>query len=158
MRKRRSLTRTAPALVATALVGGLGTDVKSRWYAQLDKPDWQPPGWVFGPAWTTLYALIATGSARALDRIEDDDERYRYALALGANLALNVGWTWVFFRGKRPKWALAEVVLLELSTIDLVRRTAKVDGTAAALLVPYAAWNGFATALTASIARRNPGA
>ena len=157
MPRRRSWKRTVPALVATAALGGLGTDVDSRWYARLDKPDWQPPGWVFGPAWTTLYALIATGSARALDRIEDDDERHRYALALGANLALNVGWTWVFFRAKRPGWALVEVLVLEASTIDLVRRTARVDSTAGALLVPYAAWNGFATALTASIARRNPG-
>jgi tryptophan-rich sensory protein len=144
-------------VVATAVAGGLGTDVSSRWYAALDKPSWQPPGWVFGPAWTTLYGLIATGSARVLDRTEGP-ERRAYAVALGANLVLNTGWSWVFFTAKRPRWALVEILVLEASTLDLLRRSARVDPVAAGLLAPYAGWVGFATALTASLARRNPGA
>lgn len=153
-----SLKWTAPALVGTAVVGGLGTDVTSRWYAKLDKPSWQPPGWAFGPAWTGLYALIAGASARTIDRIEDEDEKRAYVTALAINLGLNVGWTWIFFTAKKPKWALAEILVLEASNLDLIRRSARVDGTAAAMLVPYAAWTGFATALTASIAARNPDA
>ena len=129
--------------------------MRSDWYAALDKPPWQPPGWAFGPAWTTLYALIAAGSARALDRATPA-ERRSLGTALGVNLVLNTGWTWVFFTGHRPRWALAEILVLEASTLDLVRRTGRVDPVAARLLTPYAAWVGFATALTASIARRNP--
>lgn len=154
----RHLKWTAPALVATAVVGGIGTDVKSRWYAKLDKPSWQPPGEVFGPAWTTLYTLVAVASARTLDRIDDERERRRYARALAVNLGLNVAWSWVFFTGQRPKLALAEMLLLEASTLDLIRRSARADRPAAAMLAPYAAWNGFATALTTSIVRRNPDA
>ena len=149
------LPSTAAAVFATAVAGVLGTDVNSNWYAGLDKPRWQPPGRVFGPAWSTLYALIAVGSARALDRAEPE-ERRTYATALGVNLVLNTGWTWVFFAAKRPRWALAEVLLLEASTLDLVRRTRRLDPTGAALVAPYAGWVGFASALTASIARRNP--
>ena len=149
------LPSTAAAVFATAVAGVLGTDVNSNWYAKLDKPRWQPPGRVFGPAWSTLYALIAVGSARALDRAEPE-ERRTYATALGVNLVLNTGWTWVFFAAKRPRWALAEVLLLEASTLDLVRRTRRLDPTGAALVAPYAGWVGFASALTASIARRNP--
>lgn len=152
---RRHLPATAAAVVATAVAGVLGTDVSSRWYDELDKPRWQPPGWAFGPAWTTLYALIAVGSSRALDRAEPDDRR-RYAVALAANLALNTGWTWIFFSAKKPRWALAEVLVLEASTLDLVRRTRRLDPAAAAMLAPYAGWVGFASALTADIARRNP--
>ena len=150
----RHLPATAAAVVATAVAGGLGTDVSSRWYARLDTPRWQPPGWVFGPAWTSLYALIAVGSARALDRA-GPEERRAYAAALGANLVLNTGWTWLVFTAKRPRWALAEILVLEASTLDLVRRTRRLDPAAARLLVPYAGWVGFATALTASISRRN---
>jgi translocator protein len=152
---RRHLPATLAAVTATAVAGVVGTDVRSRWYAALDKPSWQPPGQVFGPAWTTLYGLIAVGSARVLDRTTAD-ERRRFAVALGVNLALNTGWTWVFFFAKRPRLALAEILVLEASTLDLVRRAARVDPAAAALLAPYAGWVGFATALTASIARRNP--
>ncbi len=150
------LARTSAAVTATAVIGGLGTDVTSRWYRHLDKPTWQPPGAAFGPAWTTLYALMALASARTLDRLEEPGERRSFAAALGANLVLNAGWTWLFFKARRPRWALAEIVLLEASTLDLTRRAARADPQAAAMLVPYAGWVAFATALNAAIARRNP--
>ncbi|MEO8518244.1 MAG: TspO/MBR family protein [Dermatophilaceae bacterium] len=149
------LVRTSAAVVATAAVGGLATDVTSRWYNDLDKPAWQPPGAVFGPAWTTLYALLALASARTLDHLEPS-ERPAFATAFGANLVLNAGWNWLFFKARRPRWALAEILLLEASTLDLTRRAAKADRPAAAMLVPYAGWVAFATALNAAIARRNP--
>ncbi|MBC7559485.1 MAG: tryptophan-rich sensory protein [Dermatophilaceae bacterium] len=157
-RKRKPrLACTSAAVVATAVVGGLGTDVSSRWYQNLDKPSWQPPGTAFGPAWTTLYGLMALASARTLDRLEEPGQRREFATAFGVNLALNAGWNWLFFRARRPRWALAEILLLEASTLDLTRRAAQTDSRAAAMLVPYAGWVAFATALNAAIARSNPG-
>src|SRR5664279_4789288 len=150
------LVRTSAAVAATAVIGVLGTDVTSRWYRNLDKPAWQPPGAAFGPAWTTLYGLMAVASARTLDRIEDPAERRAFTTAFGVNLMLNSGWSWLFFRARRPRWALAEIVLLEVSTLDLTRRAAKADSRAAAMLGPYAGWVAFAAALNAAIARRNP--
>jgi tryptophan-rich sensory protein len=152
----RTLVKTAAAVVTTAVLGGLGTDVTSRWYQGLDKPPWQPPGWVFGPAWTTLYALIAVGSARALDRSPDEARRSALARSLAVNLVLNAGWNWLFFRARRPDLALAEVALLEASTLDLARRTGRADPVAGRLLWPYAAWVTFASALNRAIAHRNP--
>ncbi|MEZ5095455.1 MAG: TspO/MBR family protein [Nocardioides sp.] len=150
----RYLPRTAAAVFATAVVGGLGTNVRSAWYVELAKPSWQPPGWAFGPAWTTLYALIAASGARTLDWMSPE-ERRGYATALGVNLALNTGWSWLFFTARRPGLAMVELLALEASTLDLARRSAAVDGTAAALLAPYAGWVGFAGALNAWIARHN---
>jgi tryptophan-rich sensory protein len=152
--RSRTLLRTGAAVTATAVVGGLGTDVRSRWYLHLVKPAWQPPGWAFGPAWTTLYALVAAGSARALDRASPAEHRTLWR-ALGANLVLNAGWNWLFFKARRPDLALAEVLVLEASCLDLARRTGRADPAAGRLLWPYAAWVAFATALNASIARRN---
>jgi len=150
------LVRTSAAVAATAVIGGLGTDVTSGWYRHLDKPAWQPPGAAFGPAWTTLYALMAVASARTLDRMEEPAERRAFTTALGVNLVLNAGWNWLFFTARRPRWALAEILLLESSTLDLTRRAGKADSPAAKMLMPYAGWVAFATALNASIARRNP--
>jgi translocator protein len=150
------LARTSAAVAATAVIGVLGTDVTSSWYRHLDKPTWQPPGAAFGPAWTTLYALMAVASARTLDRFDEPAERRAFATAFGANLMLNAGWNWLFFKARRPRWALAEILLMEVSTLDLTRRAAHVDRPAAKMFIPYAGWVAFATALNASIARRNP--
>lgn len=155
MPARRTLLATGAAVTATAVAGSLGTDVRSSWYRDLDKPPWQPPGWAFGPAWTTLYALIALASARAVDEASSPSERRRLKQALAVNLALNAGWNWLFFRARRPDLALAEIVLLEASTLDLGRRAGRSDRSTGHLLWPYAGWVGFATALNASIARRN---
>ena len=150
----RHLRQTVPAVVAAAVVGGLGTRPGSRWYRALDKPSWDPPGAVFGPVWTTLYAMTAGGSAKAMYRMTED-ERRAFVRALWLNMGLNAGWCWLFFTAEKPRLALVEIVLLEASTLDLVRRAGVVDPTAAAALAPYAAWNAFATALNASIVARN---
>jgi translocator protein len=159
MRKASSSLLTTSAAVATAaVVGGVGTDVRSAWYRRLDKPSWQPPGSAFGIAWTVLYVLLAVAGARALDRAEQSAnpaERRRYLRSYAVNLVLNAGWSWIFFRAKRPRLAVAEVVLLLASTVELTGRTFRLDRAAGTALLPYAGWTSFATALSAEIARRN---
>ncbi|MBM7805121.1 tryptophan-rich sensory protein [Geodermatophilus bullaregiensis] len=147
---------TSAAVTATALVGTAGTDVTSRWYRGLEKPPWQPPGPVFGIAWSGLYVLLATAGARAL-AAAGPRERRSHGRAYAANLVLNAGWTRAFFRLRRPPIAAAEAVVLAASTADLARRSARLDPTAGRLLLPYAAWTAFAAALSAEIARRNRG-
>lgn len=155
--KARPLLLTTAAVAVTAGVGSVGTDVSSRWYRGLDKPSWQPPGAAFPVVWTALYALLAGSGARALDRAQLDGEpsRRRFLAAYGANLALNAGWTWSFFRAKRPALAVAEALALVTSTVDLTRRTWQLDRNAGIALLPYVAWTTYATALTAELARRN---
>jgi benzodiazapine receptor len=150
------LKRTAPPVVAAAVIGGIGTRPTSAWYRGLDKPAWQPPSWVFGPVWTALYAAIAVSTAKALAAAQSDDDRRRVERHLWANMALNAGWCWLFFTAKRPKAALVEILVLEASTLTLLKQVNDLDPTAHDVLAPYAVWNGFATALNASIARRNP--
>jgi translocator protein len=153
---RNNLVRTVPAVVAAAVAGGLGTRPRSSWYVALSKPPWQPPAAAFGPAWTTLYALIAGGTARAM-AAADSEQRAPIERALWLNLGLNAGWSWLFFTLRRPDVALAEIVLLNVSNADLTRRVARVDAVAAATLAPYVAWTAFATCLNAAIWHRNRG-
>jgi tryptophan-rich sensory protein len=155
MTDRSPYALTSAAVTATAVLGGIGTATGTRWYQGLDKPPWQPPAGVFGPAWTALYALLALAGGRALTA-GGQRARRRYLRAYLANLALNAGWTWLFFRARRPALATAEAALLAASTVDLARRSWALDRPAGTALVPYAAWTSFAAALTASIARRNP--
>ena len=154
--KRGTLVRTAAAAAATAVAGAVATDPSSSWYRRLDKPRWQPPGAVFGPVWTALYADIAVTSAVALDGARDERERTALQRALAVNLVLNGAWSWLFWRGRRPWLAAGEAAVLAVSSGDLVRRIARVRPAAGAALAPYAAWCAFATALSTEIARRNP--
>ncbi|WP_426511370.1 TspO/MBR family protein [Dactylosporangium sp. McL0621] len=148
--------KTTAAVTVAAGIGSLATRPGDPWYRRLDKPAWQPPRQAFPLVWTPLYGLIALAGARALDAGKGR-ERRDFAVAYGVNLALNAGWTAVFFGARRPRAALAEIALLNASNLDLLRRAWKADRAAGAALAPYVAWTGFATALNAAIARRNPG-
>ena len=154
MSLRTLVTRTGPALAATALLGSLGTKPKSEWYQDLEKPPWQPPAWLFGPVWTSIYAATAVSAARTRDRL-GEGERRQFDVLLGTNLARNVGFSWLFFASKRPGLALVDQLALQATTLELLRRSARTDRAAGALLVPYAAWNTFAIVLNAEVVRRN---
>jgi tryptophan-rich sensory protein len=144
----------AAAVTAVAVVGGLATDTSSDWYRQLDRPSWQPPGAVFGPVWTVLYVLIAIAATLAYRDV--GGPRRRLVLGLfAANLALNLAWTWIFFQGHAPTAAGAEILVLLGTIIALIALLKPHNRVAAAVLVPYAAWVTFATALTWTIALRN---
>ena len=154
----RNLALASAAVTACAVAGSLATQPASRWYRSLDLPAWQPPPVAFPVVWTTLYADIAASSAAVLtelDRTGDRAGRRAYLKALGTNVALNTAWSVVFWRVRRPWAAAAEAALLTMSSADLARRAGAVNRTAGTALSPYAVWCGFATALSAAIARRN---
>lgn len=145
---------TAAAVTATALAGARAVDASSSWYQSLEKPRWQPPSWAFGVVWTPLYASIAWAGGRAVTRARPEQRR-ALARSLATNLALNAAWNWLFFGARSPAAGVAGTLLLDVSNAQLIKRTARVDPTAAAALLPYAAWCAFATALNSSIAMRN---
>ena len=143
------------AVGATAGIGALATTpvLGSRWYRRLDKPPWQPPGPVFGPVWTVVYALIAASMLVARGR-GGEQQRPLFVL-FGTNLALNLAWTLIFFRGRSPLAAGVEIVILESTTVALIVRAWPLSRLAALALLPYAIWVAFATALTWAIWARN---
>lgn len=151
---KKTLLATALGTAAAAAVGGIATRAGMPWFQKLDKPSWQPPPVTFPLVWNPLYALIAYGGARALDRA--GDERAALGRTFAANLALNAAWPALFFRARRPRLALAELVALNAANVLLVRKALRADRAAGLLLVPYASWTVFATALNAAIVRKNP--
>jgi benzodiazapine receptor len=147
------LVATAWAL-AVAGLGGWATEL-GPWYDGLRQPPWKPPDVWFGPAWTTIYTLAAVAAVRAWMRARPPSARRALLAAYGLNGVLNVAWSALFFRLRRPDWALAEVVLLWLSIVLMIVVARRSDTVAAALLVPYLAWVSFAAALNLAVVRLN---
>jgi len=140
-------------LVITFAVAAIGAQfMPGPWYAALAKPAWTPPGWLFGPVWTVLYVMIAISAWLVWQR----QRRVSPALALwGAQLVLNGIWSWLFFGLERPGLAVIDIVVLLAMIIATALAFARVSRPAALLLVPYAIWVSFATALNLAIWRLN---
>ncbi len=138
----------AAALLAA---GGRLTDT-GPWYAGLTKPRWQPPGWVFAPAWTAILGLAAWAGVLSW---MGDGARWPVAAAFGVNAVLHLLWTPLFFKARRPDWALVEIGFLLLSIAGLMAVAAPRSPLAVLLLVPYLGWVGFAAYLNRGIVRLN---
>jgi tryptophan-rich sensory protein len=138
-----------------AAVGGIASRSAAGFYRELDRPPWAPPAWLFGPAWTTLYLMMAT-AAWLVSRADAPGRGPALALYV-VQLVANAAWTWIFFALRRGAWAFGEVlVLLALVALTMVVFW-RIRPAAGALFLPYLGWVSFATALTWSVWRRNPG-
>lgn len=141
---------------AAAAVGGFASANSAEFYRELVRPPWAPPGWLFGPVWSVLYALM--GIAAWLVWRAQGFVGARNALFMFiAQLAANALWTWLYFVWRLGGAAFIEILVLWaliLATIVLFWQVSRIAG---ALLVPYLAWVSFASALTLSTWRLNPG-
>lgn len=140
---------------ATAAVGALASISARAFYADLVRPAWAPPGWVFGPVWTLLYTLMAVAAWQVWTRAGFRGAGGALGLFL-AQLAANALWSWLFFAWHKGAAAFAEILLLDALVLGTVLAFRRHRPAAAALLLPYLAWIAFATALCFAIWRGNP--
>ena len=134
--------------LAAGYVGALlsGPDA---WYSSLDKPAWNPPAWIFGPVWTTLYILMGIAAWLVSGSVHPAK---RPALVLFVvQLALNAAWSWIFFGAHSIGWAFVELLVLWAFLVATVIAFWRASRMAAILLWPYLAWTTFAAALNATI-------
>ena len=147
----RTWLTLVPFLVAVAAVAGLGglaAAGSQSTYRALELPPYAPPSWLFGPVWSVLYLMI--GVAGWLLWRHGGWDRVMWLWAV--QLVLNLAWTPLFFGSGRRREALAVTALLDgavLAEIHALKQRG--DGASAALLLPYLAWNGYATALTPAV-------
>lgn len=138
-----------------AAAGAIASVQAGSFYAQLVRPGWAPPGWLFGPVWSVLYALMAI--AVWLVWRAGGRHRARTALLLfAAQLAANALWSWLFFAWRLGSWAFAEVLVLWLLIAATLVAFWRVQRLAALLLIPYLLWVGFAAVLSLALWRSNP--
>jgi benzodiazapine receptor len=146
------------AVITTILVlgvGGLMTTV-GPWYRDLRKPAWNPPNWIFGPAWTIILGLAAWAGVSAWSHAPDEPAHIRVLVLFGLNIALHMLWSPLFFNLRRPDWALIEVPFLWLSILALMLGLEPYSHLASILLLPYLLWVSFAAVLNLTIVRMNP--
>jgi tryptophan-rich sensory protein len=147
--------------LAAGAIGGIASANAREFYATLAKPAWAPPEWLFGPVWTALYILMGI-AAWLVWRERPAQPELQNARRAGltlfvAQLALNALWTYLFFVWRQGTWAFAEILVLWIAIAVTAALFGRISKAAAWCLVPYLAWVGFATALTWSVWRANPG-
>ncbi len=157
--KRSDVLGIAIAVIVCELVGIVGAVFTApaipTWYASLVKPSFTPPGWLFGPVWTTLYALMGIAAFIVWRRGLAVAGVKAALLLFVVQLLLNALWSPVFFGVHSPSGGLAIILALWVAIVATIALSAGVSKAAAVLLVPYLLWVSFATVLNFSIWRLN---
>jgi tryptophan-rich sensory protein len=137
----------------TLFVGGLGSFATASeiqgWYTTLKKPDFNPPNWVFGPVWTTLYILMAVSLWliwRAPSPLSGLTKKTWFVM-----LALNSAWSLLFFRAHSPGLALIDIGLYLVALAALIKLLSQQSRLAAWLQLPHLLWVSYAAVLNATI-------
>jgi len=137
----------------SAFLGMKATDV-GPWYQELRKPKLNPPNWVFGVVWTTLYILIIVAVGLAWNHIAET-HRGTLVWVTAVNFLLNAGWSFVFFKWRRLGWALVEMTALWLSIVVMIVLVFPYSSLSGWLLMPYLVWVTIAFLLNTSIYLKN---
>lgn len=140
---------------SAGIIGSIFTAASVKtWYLAIDKPAWNPPSWVFGPVWVTLYLLM--GVAAFFIWEQRDLPLAKSALWLyGIQLVLNAFWSILFFGLKNPGLAFAEIVILLVFILATTVLFWRIKPWVGALMIPYIAWVSFATYLNYTIWQLN---
>jgi tryptophan-rich sensory protein len=132
-----------------AVAGIFTAEAIPVWYASLNQPSFNPPNWLFGPVWTTLYIVMGV-SFYLIWKMDTSQNRNRAIGVFLFQLILNFFWSFLFFYFKNLGLALVEIILLWLSIATMIFTFYKVKPIAAYINIPYLLWVSFATALNAA--------
>lgn len=151
----RAALISALLVIAASALGSAATlpNIPS-WYAGLQKPSFTPPNWIFGPVWTSLYAMMGYAFFRVM-RTQENADRRRASIWFLIQLALNTSWSFAFFGARNPGLGVAVIVALWLAIAATIAAFHRIDRIATWLLAPYLAWVSYATALTVAVWRLN---
>jgi len=142
-----------------AFAGSTFTPVPgSEWYYSiLKKPSWNPPDWLFPPAWSLLFLLMGIALYLVVDKWSEKTDVKSALTAFGVQLLLNFSWSAAFFGLHSPSKALVVIVLLWLAIVLTIVKFKAVSPTAGYLLIPYLLWVSFASFLNFTIWQLNRG-
>jgi len=124
---------------------------EGSWYQQINRPSWNPPGYIFGPVWTTLYILMGIGLYLVWKSDAAPALKRRAITLWGIQMVLNAAWSILFFGMHLIGVALADLILMWVAILLTIFAFARINKTAAWLLVPYISWVSFAGILNATI-------
>lgn len=154
MKKEKIITLVG-AIAVCELAGVIGsvftTPAIPGWYAGISKPELNPPNWIFGPVWTSLFALMGIALYLVWQKKLENKKAKEAINYFILQLILNVAWSAIFFGLKNPAAAFFEIILLWLAILATIITFAKVSRPAAWLLLPYILWVTFAAYLNYTI-------
>jgi translocator protein len=149
---RSNITKLAISLLlplsAGAVAGMFTSQAVPTWYALLSRPSFNPPIWVFGPVWTSLYILLGI-SFFLVWKEEASKERNLATKVFSIQMLLNFAWSYIFFYFNLIGVTLIEIVLLWISIAFMILLFYKIRPFGAYLNIPYLLWVSFATILNA---------
>lgn len=134
------------------IIGGLFNAATIRtWYLTLNKPPFNPPNWVFGPMWITLYLLMSIALFLVWTTDSPGKTKQMAMTFFFIQLAINMAWSFFFFYLKSPGLALIDIIVLLIFILLTIWKFFPVNRTAGYLMLPYLLWVGFAAILNYSI-------
>lgn len=146
------LALAALPVIAIAALGGYATAPNiPAWYAGLAKPPGTPPNWLFGPAWTLLYAAMVVAVFRILSLPEGTPGRREALILFFVQLAFNGAWSWAFFAARNPLLGLVVISALLVAIALTIAAFRRCDRLAAWLFAPYLAWVLYASYLNLGV-------
>ena len=158
MHTRGSILSLIIIIVICYVAAGLGAYFTAQsvnsWYVTLQKPEWNPPNWVFGPVWTLLYLFIAISGWLVWKKVTFYDNPLLYGFFI-LQLILNIVWSGIFFGMEQPGWAIVDIILLIFFILLYILSSWPVSKLASILFIPYFLWVGFAMILNIMIWRLN---
>lgn len=144
------------AILICQLAGAIGSLFTYRaipvWYASLVKPVFNPPNWIFGPVWLTLYTLMGVSAFIVWGRGWENREVKTALYIFAGQLGLNSLWSIIFFGLRSPLYAFVEILVLWLFIVLTIYYFYRISKLSALLLLPYLLWVSFAAVLNLSIA------
>ncbi len=136
-------------------LGAIASIQAKSFYEQLSQPAWAPPAWLFGPVWSTLYAMMAIAAWLVWREGRFSANRMALSFFLG-QLLVNSLWSWLFFAWHLGGLAFADILFLWLLIVATIIYFWRVSTLAGALLIPYLLWVSFAAVLNYSVWQLNP--
>lgn len=125
------------------------------WYTTINKPSFNPPSWIFGPVWVTLYAMMGVASYLVWQKWSESGIAKIALVIFFVHLVFNALWSILFFGLQNPMLAFFEIIILWIMILALIILFYQVDKRAAYLMVPYILWVSFASVLNFYIWRLN---
>lgn len=149
-------------ILGSLAAGFIGSSVTTpaipNWYAQIEKPFFNPPNWVFAPVWTLLYILMGTAASFVwLERKKKGEgKKVKVAMVVfAAQLILNTLWSSLFFYFQNPALAFFEIIFLWVSIALMIKLFYRINKAAGLMIFPYIAWVSFASILNFAVWQLN---
>jgi translocator protein len=155
----KNILKLIVAIAVPLSIGALGSYFTipeiNDWYQTINKPAWNPPNWIFGPVWTSLYLLMGISLYLVWKSNTTDGTKTLAVSFFIIQLGLNFFWTIIFFNLHQTGWAVVEIMLLWVFILFTIFSFSSIHKAAPWLLVPYICWVSFAMILNYSIWQLN---